>query len=253
MKFSVRQSETICFCMAVFLCMLAISWAISWMARTHHAGQQAIISAYQRQLDTIKHSTLSLQNKRIQEEIAFREEIKSLLELEFNKLQNEYESVEIWTGILTVVFLIFSFYSIFKTEQMESQSREGLKRILQFSREGQQELITFKTQSKQQLEAVDVTYKRVKDKVLEAISKKIEKDKKGVLTDISNQGEKARLLYIDALKKETERLKRELDEKYEELVDKIQKAQDLHLHILDEEKLDKELFLELEDKNPEDS
>lgn len=47
-----------------------------------------------------------------------RDEIRSLLQLEFNKIQNEYEALEIWAGILTVVFLIFSFYSLFKTEQI---------------------------------------------------------------------------------------------------------------------------------------
>ena len=37
-----------------------------------------------------------------------RDEIKSLLQLEFNKMQNEYESLEIWSSILTIIFLIFS-------------------------------------------------------------------------------------------------------------------------------------------------
>ena len=58
-----------------------------------------------------------------------RDEIKSLLQLEFNKMQNEYESLEIWAAILTLVFLIFSFYSFFKTEHLEEQGRQALGRI----------------------------------------------------------------------------------------------------------------------------
>ena len=58
-----------------------------------------------------------------------RDEIKSLLQLEFNKMQNEYEALEIWAAILTVVFLIFSFYSFFKTEKLEEDGRQSISRI----------------------------------------------------------------------------------------------------------------------------
>lgn len=58
-----------------------------------------------------------------------RDEVRSLLQLEFNKIQNEYEALEIWAAILTVVFLIFSFYSFFKTEKLEEDGRKSINRI----------------------------------------------------------------------------------------------------------------------------
>ena len=58
-----------------------------------------------------------------------RDEIRSLLQLEFNKIQNEYEALEIWAAILTIVFLIFSFYSFFKTEKLEEDGRKSINRI----------------------------------------------------------------------------------------------------------------------------
>lgn len=58
-----------------------------------------------------------------------RDEIRSLLQLEFNKIQNEYEALEMWAAILTVVFLIFSFYSFFKTEKLEEDGRKSINRI----------------------------------------------------------------------------------------------------------------------------
>lgn len=61
--------------------------------------------------------------------VLLRDEIKSLLQLEFNKMQNEYEALEIWAAILTVVFLIFSFYSFFKTEKLEEDGRQSISRI----------------------------------------------------------------------------------------------------------------------------
>ncbi len=56
-------------------------------------------------------------------------EMRTLLQLEFNKMQNEYEALELWAAILTVVFLIFSFYSFFKTENLEEQGQQSIGRI----------------------------------------------------------------------------------------------------------------------------
>ena len=56
-------------------------------------------------------------------------EIKDLLELEFNKIQNEYQTLALWAGILTIVFLIFSFYSMFKTEELLKQGHTGVKEL----------------------------------------------------------------------------------------------------------------------------
>lgn len=64
-----------------------------------------------------------------QEYKVLRDEIRSLLQLEFNKLQNEYESIEVWAAILTVIFLIFSFYSLFKTERLEEKGYQSISKI----------------------------------------------------------------------------------------------------------------------------
>lgn len=64
-----------------------------------------------------------------QEYKVLRDEIRSLLQLEFTKLQNEYEAIEIWAAILTVIFLIFSFYSLFKTERLEEKGYQSISKI----------------------------------------------------------------------------------------------------------------------------
>lgn len=44
--------------------------------------------------------------------------MESLMEMEFGKLQNDFNFISLWAGIITIVFLIFSIYSIFKTDEM---------------------------------------------------------------------------------------------------------------------------------------
>ena len=45
-----------------------------------------------------------------------------LMKSEFEKLQNGFNLVSLWAGIITIVFLVFSIYSIFKTDEMLKKS-----------------------------------------------------------------------------------------------------------------------------------
>ncbi len=55
------------------------------------------------------------------------ERIGNLLESELSKIQSEYEVLNLWCALLTVVFLIFSFFSIFKANEMANQSEDSLR------------------------------------------------------------------------------------------------------------------------------
>ncbi len=52
------------------------------------------------------------------------ERMQSLLEMEFEKLQNDFNFISLWAGLITIVFLIFSIYSIFKTDEMLKKSEK---------------------------------------------------------------------------------------------------------------------------------
>ncbi len=54
------------------------------------------------------------------------ERVSNLLESELAKIQSEYEVLNLWCALLTVVFLIFSFFSIFKANEMAAQSENAL-------------------------------------------------------------------------------------------------------------------------------
>lgn len=71
-----------------------------------------------------------------------KNEIKTLLELEFNKIQSEYESLEIWAALITIVFLVFSFYSLFKLERIEDQAMNKVKELGELNKMAQIEIDT---------------------------------------------------------------------------------------------------------------
>lgn len=57
------------------------------------------------------------------------ERMESLMEMEFEKLQNDFNFISLWAGIITIVFLIFSIYSIFKTDEMLKKSETVYEQI----------------------------------------------------------------------------------------------------------------------------
>lgn len=55
------------------------------------------------------------------------QDVQALLELQSNKIQSDFTILSIWAGILMIVFLIFSIYSMFKTDELVKQSRRDLQ------------------------------------------------------------------------------------------------------------------------------
>lgn len=119
---------------------------------------------------------------------------KSLLTLEFNKIQNEYQELQLWGGILTIVFLIFTFYSLFKTDDLMKQGRDGLKDIQKIKNDS--ELIVEKTKTEQKL--ISEQFESLKAQISD-----IEKSKNLNETKIRELGEnieEKRLAFDESLK-----------------------------------------------------
>lgn len=95
--------------------------------------------------------TLAVETDKISRMLEDHEErMESLMEMEFEKLQNDFNFISLWAGIITIVFLIFSIYSIFKTDEMLKKSEIVYEQI-----KGDAELVgnmTKKIKSKYQTE-----------------------------------------------------------------------------------------------------
>ena len=64
-------------------------------------------------------------------------EIKKLLDNQYYRVRQEYEALQTWCAILTIVFLVFSFYSLYKADDMVKQGRKGLSEIEAIRKDGQ--------------------------------------------------------------------------------------------------------------------
>ena len=81
--------------------------------------------SYRAMADELKKDSLLIHRQLADAQHATNE----LLELHFNRIQHEYTVLALWEGVLMSVVLIFSFYSLYKTDDIAKQGRDSLKEI----------------------------------------------------------------------------------------------------------------------------
>lgn len=213
-------------------------------------GQNRIIHIYDRQMkkmESTKPSLNKIDSQREKEMSAFHEEVKSLLELEYNRIQNEFEAIEIWTGVLTVIFLIFSFYSLFKTEQLENQSRDELAKLKKLFEDGQLKLGKFDANSETALTKLNTSVDEIKKNVKDQIDGLFSKGQTDALTDIDKRAKGILETYKTQIEEMLSTNQQSIEKNFDLYLKKLQSVIDKDLDMgdfgeeeLDEEELNKE-------------
>ncbi len=110
---------------------------------------------------------------------------KTMVNLHLNKIEHEYSNITMWAAILTILFLVFSFYSIFKMDELIQQGNEGVKDIRRLKRNGKQEVDSLQARIK---EIIAVTKTEI-DSFIQDQQKRIDETLKAV-TERSNEIER---------------------------------------------------------------
>ena len=77
---------------------------------------------------------------------------KTMIDLHLNKIEHEYSNITMWAAVLTIIFLVFSFYSIFKMDELIQQGNDGVKEIRQLKTQGEQTIRDLKTKGAELLD-----------------------------------------------------------------------------------------------------
>lgn len=151
-------------------------------------------------------------------------ETKALLELEFNKIQNEYETLALWAGILTIVFLIFSFYSMFKTEELLKQGKQGLSDLDSIREKGQLSVEEFVEDSGASIRKFKMEYLAVISEVREADARRLDGLDMSI-NKITQRFTEETQKKINVVQKYVENTKKSVDEQYMSLYDSSSKIE----------------------------
>ena len=134
--------------MAVNSFVFADSLLNSWwrngrnLSDRQYADLSLLITEHFRKIESIQEryeSKICRDSLRLSTERCLLEgQTKTLLDLCLNKVDHEYSNITIWAAILTILFLVFSFYSIFKMDELIKQGRDGVREISQHRRNGEE-------------------------------------------------------------------------------------------------------------------
>lgn len=135
---------------------------------------------------------------------------KELLELQSTKIQSDYAILSLWAGILMIVFLVFSIYSMFKTDEMLRQSREGLKAIEATEREA--DTIIERVETKTNEEIIKVSNKATEE------STRIQQDASNTIEEVKKEILEMRT----AFSKDVSEKSQAFQDKYDEMMQKLE-------------------------------
>lgn len=118
----------------------------------------------------LREDSLHLRNERTLLEM----QTKSMIDLHLNKVEHEYSNLTIWAAILTILFLVFSFYSIYKMDELIQQGNDGVKDIRSLRKDGEILIEKLEATSKSELEKtrnqIDVFIEEQQNRMIQTLS-----------------------------------------------------------------------------------
>lgn len=158
---------------------------------SYNKNLESIVNSYREykhEIDSVHHTcqkdtTYSLKQQGLVERIEFQQNsILHQLELQTDSLSSDFTLLSVWAGVLMLVFLIFSIYSVFKTDEMMKQSRADIDKIEANSQKANELLISMQRKVSEAIEQINKVSveesKQLKDeakKTLESIRVDVEK------------------------------------------------------------------------------
>lgn len=138
------------------------------LSENQYKDLSTIISNYYNQSIKIQEqyqSKLSRDSLQLNAERTLLEgQTKAMIDLHLTKIDHEYNNITMWAAILTILFLVFSFYSIFKMDELIQQGREGVKDIKRLKKEGDDSITCVKTENNEQIKKLkEETEKIIKE------------------------------------------------------------------------------------------
>jgi len=140
------------------------TWAFLWQNAQFEQGQRRILKLQEMEYDHLISFVKAHPDefKVSSKEFCVSDQVEKigndtsrLLEMEFNKMQSEYEVLELWAALITVVFLLFSFFSMFKSEELVKQGHDAVARISELHGNSQTRINTLMSDANSNLREVE--------------------------------------------------------------------------------------------------
>lgn len=197
--------------------ILAIALFIA-IAYSYHCSHHQIVTFHKESMKEI-HTLMSKANVAKGGCIYIDEQLKhtienymhsssGLLELQYTKIQSDYAILSLWAGVLMVVFLVFTIYSMFKTDEILKQSRVGLKAVEDAEEKVDKVIKSVENRTKDEIKKVSETAKEEKNRIqqdasstIDDVRNEIEEMRKGFEQEVLSKSEEFKEMYEKHMKR----------------------------------------------------
>lgn len=173
---------------------------LGWLVYYNNSQEDQIIQQYNEYLSAQKkmlqevkvNKGIAVINENIIQSVEVEEKtIENMLHLETTHHHAQFTLLSVWAGVLMVVFLVFSLYSMFKTDELVKQARESIDTIGNSKAE-----VDAKIQEVDAKVAAEVEHiKKVSNDYINDIKKQINEEQSKVNENIHNTGKELSQAY----------------------------------------------------------
>ena len=171
-KASNRNPIVYWFCVTIFFILILLVSYLCHSTKTLTESQERIITEHVRHIAKVdslffdlKEVVLSSDSDKIinapvllsqlqkdsavfkREILLSQEEMSNLVEMHIDKIENDYAQIGIWGGVLSVIFIIFGFFAIFKIEESKSEAKDVLNEVKELGRNASKEVEKLQNQA----------------------------------------------------------------------------------------------------------
>lgn len=150
---------------------------------------------------------------------------KNLIDLHLSKVEHEYSNITIWAALLTILFLVFSFYSISKLDDLIKQGATGVEEIKSLKKDGETEVDNFKKVGDKAIFELETSINRKKTEIAQAMDESIRLFGNKI-TDLESNSQNAidelnsiNKIFEQQSAKLIQEFRMRLDKKYEQIED----------------------------------
>lgn len=147
-------------CIVVF--SLVVFGFLAYLNYSFSNGQERIINNQEKFYNKVTDTTLikALYNNDLTQTIpdlisTNQFVIQSQMEMQYSKLQSEFNALSIWAAVLMIIFLVFSIYSIFKTDEVLKESKDSLNKVDAISQNATEKIKTIETELNNAIKGIE--------------------------------------------------------------------------------------------------
>lgn len=184
---------------------VAVGILFAIIAYFYKCSLQEVVSLHQMYQKEIQKSLRSFEQKEdgcvyVNEQLALSmqehmQSTQTLLQVQSQKIQSDFTILSVWAGILMIVFLVFSIYSMFKTDELVKQGRAGLDAIENAREKVSEHIAKIDTHVENELKKVSAEAKKQ--------SEDITNNALASLTEVKNQAEKEKANFKQVVEEKT--------------------------------------------------